>query len=127
MRLCENEKNYRAIEHDGTLKSAVGAYAIGQRDTDTLDTLAKARVWSEGFGEWVPLPLGYDRTRWTNVLDDLVVARLGNRHCLDCSGFFSDHGIQACFIGTTGTVRSLQCPQCGSVVSEPIQCTEGVA
>lgn len=126
MRLSDDERRYRELEHSGTLKNAIGAYAIGQRSSDILDTLARARVWSNNIGEWVPLPVGYDRTTWTDILDSLVLGRLGNRRCLGCSGFFSDQHATECFIGLTGRVKGYVCPHCGLTTSEIIGCTEGV-
>ena len=108
-RVCESERYYRQLEHDGTLKEVIGAYAIGQRASYILDTLAQARVWSYNFGEWVPCPVGYDRTTWTDILDHLVLGRLGRYRCLDCGAFLSD---PECL--------------CGGIV-ETIGLTEGVA
>lgn len=125
IRLCESERNYRALEHKGALKQVVGAYAIGQRSSEILDTLARARVWSENIGEWVPCPLGFDRSTWTDILDKTVLERLGDRRCLDCGGFFQSTGRMKCFIGSS-PVQVDRCPLCGSVTSEAIGCTEGV-
>ena len=119
MRLCESEKRYRMLERAGALKHFVDAYAIGQRTTDVLDTLARARVWSQDIGEWVPSPALFDRSTWTDILDDLVLQRLGNRRCLDCSEFFSDQRPNAtCFLDNISDVPF--CPHCGSTTSETI-------
>ena len=118
MRLCESERRYRTLEHDRTLKNAVDAYAIGQRGTDVLDTLARARVWSQDIGDWLPLPARFDRSTWTDILDDLVSKRLGNRRCLDCQGFFSDKRPNGqCFLGN---IPVSFCPHCGSTTNEVI-------
>lgn len=129
MRLSESERNYRALQHDGTLKRAVQSYAIGQRSSDILDTLARARVWADNIGEWLPLPVGYDRTTWQDITGSLVLGRLGNRRCLDCSGFFSDRRPNGtCLIGLgPGSLSDVPfCPHCGSTTSEFIGATEGV-
>lgn len=125
-RVCESEQRYRALEHDGTLKRVIGAYAVGQRTSDILDTLARARVWSYNFGEWLPLPTGYNRTTWTDILNALVLRRLGDQRCLDCGGFFRTTKALGCFIGTRGRVRSHVCPHCGGTAHDVIGCTEGV-
>jgi len=112
-RLCESEREYRKLEHDGTLKGAIGAYAIGRRSSDILFTLAVARVWSDNIGEWVPCPVGYDRTTWHDILDKLVLEHVGDRRCLDCGNFYrSSH--------------SSFCEVCGSQFGDPIACVEGV-
>lgn len=128
MRLCESERRYRELEHSGTLKNVIGAYAIGQRSSDILDTLARARVWADNIGEWLPCPVGYDRTTWHDILDALVLGRLGNRRCLDCGSFFSDQRPNAtCFICyRENTLTVPYCPECGSTTTEVIGLTEGV-
>ena len=125
-RICQSEREYRTLERTGELKRVIGAYAIGQRSSDILDTLARARVWSDNFGEFMPTPPRYDRTTWHDILDKLVLGRLGNRRCLDCGGFFQAEKVLQCFVGLSGNVRSSICPQCGSTTHEIIGCTEGV-
>lgn len=125
-RICQSEKAYRTIEQDGTLKRVIGAYAIGQRGSEILDTLAQARVWSHNFGDHVPLPVGYDRTTWHDILDKLVLGRLGNRRCLDCGGFFRTNDTFGCLIGLESNVRSHVCPHCGGTTHDVIGCTKGV-
>jgi hypothetical protein len=118
MRLCESERNYRAMEHNGSIKMAVGGYGLGSRSPALLNTLASARVWSEHIGEWVPVPAGYDRLTWTDILDTLVLRCLGTHRCLDCSAFFRRSG--------PSNPPTQHCPSCGSTVNEIIGCTKGV-
>ena len=119
MRLCESEKHYRTLERDGSLRDAIRAYSIGSRSTDVLSTLAHAHVWAQDIGDWVPLPVLYDRSTWTDILDDLVWHRLGNRRCLDCGKFFSDQRPNGtCFVYPLSDVPF--CPNCGGTVNEAI-------
>ena len=127
-RICESERHYRALEHGDVLKRVIQGYAIGLRSTNVRETLAKARVWSLNIGEFVPMPAGMDRSTWHDILDALVLQQLGDRRCLDCSGFFSGKRINGtCFIGPlveNGGVQVPFCPHCGSTTSESVECTE---
>lgn len=129
MRLCRSEQEYRDLEQTGVLKRTIGAYALGQRQSHVLDILARARVWSEHFGEWVPMPTGYDRATWNDILDHLVKTRLGDRRCLDCGGFFRSTAASQCFISAGGLADRLvavdRCPHCAETNTEVIGCTEG--
>ena len=125
-RICRSEREYRTLEHSGELKRVIGAYTIGQRSSDILDTLARARVWSDNFGDHVPCPVGYDRTTWTDILDALVLGRLGNMRCLDCGGFYRSNSFSQCYIGLSPAVKADKCPHCGQTCTEVIGCTEGV-
>ena len=129
MRLCQSEAAYRVLEQTGALRDAIGAYAIGQRDTDVLDTLANARVWSHNFGEWVPVPVGYDRGTWHDILDKLVRDQLGTRRCLDCRQCYDPNSLaRSCHIvGRDSIVKADPCPYCRSTTTEPIGCVGGVA
>ncbi len=128
MRLCQDEKQYRAIERGGILRDVIGAYAIGRRSSGILDTLAIARVLADNIGEWLPLPKGYDRSTWQDITGHLVLKRLGNRRCLDCRWFFSDQRPGGtCFVGLGDRRITVPfCPRCDSVATEVIGCTEGM-
>lgn len=138
-RLCDDEVRLRQAEHSGQLRKAVGAYSIGVRTTDIVDTLATCHVWATNIGQWIPCPVGFDRSTWTDTLDSLVVERLGDHRCLDCGDFFlaAEHtriGLHPLRPGQEGeSVRIYEgrfyahrCPHCRSTATEPIQCTEGV-
>ncbi len=85
---CESERELRALVADGSLQAAIESYGIGLRSTSVLMTLAYARVWSRNIGEGLATPsLNWTRTRWEEVLDDLVRERLGKYRCLDCGNF----------------------------------------
>lgn len=138
-RICESEREYRRLEHSGLLKQAIGAYAIGQRSTDILDLLASARAWSYNFEDSVPLPGGYNRTEWNDILDTLVLTRLGDRRCLDCGGFYASTVATKCFIylnkwGSVTASHPLpemgvavdadRCPHCHETATEAIGCVD---
>lgn len=112
-RISESERNYRALQHSGDIKRAIGSYVIGIRGSETLDMLATAKLWADNIGEWVPCPTGFDHVTWQDILSDLVVKRLGRYRCLDCSRCHGHEDI--------GPI----CPDCGGV-AEVIGCTEGV-
>ncbi len=115
MGLCESEKGYRLLELSGQLRKAVGAYSVGARTTDVVETLAYARVLSYRFGGSVPHPLQYDRSTWNGILDGLVLRLLGDRRCLSCGDFFrSSETIQCASV----------CPHCQQINSEAVECLE---
>ena len=121
-RLCQSEIAYREMENKGVLKAAISSYALGRRVPSYLTLLARARVYSVNIGEWIPLPSGFDRLTWHDILDNLVRRMLGNLRCLDCSCFFNaERKGGTCFVGKTSHVPF--CPKCGSVYSEAIGCT----
>ncbi len=124
-RVCDSERKYRQLESSGKLQRAIEGYAVARRSSDVLDVLAKARAWSHNFGAFVPLPSGYDRTMWNDILDTLVLKRLGDRRCLDCGGFFRDMQRSHCYINF-GKTEVIRCPTCGGTATEAIGCTEGV-
>jgi hypothetical protein len=123
-RMSRDEQEYRTLEHSGRLHEVIGSYAIGQRGSDTLDTLARAKALADNIGEWVPSPRTFDRSTWNDILSDLVLRRLGDLRCLDCRHYYRDTGYRA-FIGREG-VRAPMCPNCGAVLSEPVACTAGI-
>lgn len=127
-RICESERNYRKLELSGELGRAASSYAIGQRSSDTLDILARAKVWADNCGQWVRCPPGFDRGTWNDILSDLVLRRLGNRRCLDCGAFFSDERPNArCFLSREPhPISVVFCPHCQATVSDVIECTVGV-
>lgn len=121
-RLCRSEQNFRKLEHNGLLKDAIGHYALGSRGPRTMELLAHARVYSVNIGEWLPLPVGFDRPTWHDILDNLVIKYLGNLRCLDCSCFFNaGRKNGTCLVGKKSDAPF--CPKCGSVFNEAVGCT----
>lgn len=118
-KLCDDEVRLRQTEHSGQLRKAIGAYSIGVRTTDVVDMLAICHVWATNVGQWIPTPVNYDRSTWTDILNSLVLERLGDHRCLDCGDFFpaAEHLRYQYGYG---------CPECTSEATEPIQCIEGV-
>lgn len=129
-RLCDDEIRLRQAEHSGQLRKAVGAYSIGVRTTDVVNTLAECHVWATNIGEWIPCPVNLDRSTWADTLDSLVLDRLGDRRCLDCGSFIqTPEPTTECLRAAAclGQALAYVCPHCESTATEPIQCTEGVA
>lgn len=113
-RICEDERRYRHIEPG--IRKAVGAYAIGQRGTETLSTLAHAKVLADVLGWFVPMPTMWDRSSWNDVLNKLVKTQIGTHRCLSCQQGFT-------------LIRPLKtgaCPYCKAEGVEELSVTAGV-
>ncbi len=108
---CESDREFRALECDGTLQAAIESYGIGMRSTSILMTLAYARVWGNNIGVsvWPPGNVA-TQTEWDRILDGLVERLLGRYRCLDCGNF---HSVLSPIFGGS-------CPQCGGVSEEVV-------
>ncbi len=80
---------FNALQRD--LVKCVGLYSTGCRTSLVLNTLAQAHVYATSFGHCVNRPVHINRTEWDQILNNLVVERLGTHRCLECYGFFNIH------------------------------------
>lgn len=114
-KICEDERRYRNLEPE--LRKAVNGYAIGLRGSDIQVTLAHGKLLADSVGEFVHLPLGWDRSSWNDVLNKLVRNRVGTHRCLSCQKGFTIPG---------KGFRDHPCPFCHDETVEELMCTAGV-
>ncbi len=62
----------RAVNMRCDLVRAVGLYAIGDRSTIVLQTLAQGKLAYDALGKNLPRPTNVDQQQWTVILTKLV-------------------------------------------------------
>ena len=97
-RICESGRYLHKIHAVCPIDHLTRRYHNGERTAEVLDGLAMARVYSRNIGEYLTPPGIVDSITWNQVLDDLVVTRLGLYRCLECNKFGS---LLECSCGST--------------------------
>lgn len=119
-RVCEAEAKYDAISQ-GCLLSSIEAYERGERTLNLLNRLSRAYVWARACGLRYLVTTPSTRDRWDGILSKLVCEQLGDRHCLNCEGFFDSERVpKRVVLSIPYNISGPECPHCGSILSEEI-------